>query len=189
MTHPITHAGLGALLDRLRLGIGASDLHGSLTGYLCAGGTADAKTWPHALELDIHGEGDEWNDDGVFADLHERCRSELDDENLGFEPLLPEEHLPLAVRGDALVEWCRGFLGGVGLAGHAHARALSADANEILGDFSTIASSRFDYDGDDGDENALVEVLEFVRVGVLLLRDEMIGPPRQRSTAAGRRLH
>jgi uncharacterized protein YgfB (UPF0149 family) len=66
---------------------------------------------------------------------------------------------------------------------------LSADANEVLGDFSTIASSRFDYEGDDGDENALVEVLEFVRVGVLLLRDEMIGPPRQRSTAAGRRLH
>ena len=189
MNDPITHAALGALLDRLRLGLGASDLHGSLTGYLCAGGTADAKTWPHALELDLHGDGDAWDDDGQFADLHRRCRAELDDENLGFEPLLPEDHQPLAVRGDALVEWCRGFLGGVGLAGHAHARALSADANEILGDFAAIASSSFDYDGDDGDETALVEVLEFVRVGVLLLRDEMVGPPRPRATGASRRLH
>ena len=189
MKEPVTHAGLGALLTRLQLGIGASDLHGSLSGYLCAGGTANAKAWPHALELDIHGEGDDWNDDGMFARLHERCRAELDDENLGFEPLLPEDHLPLAVRGDALVEWCRGFLGGVGLAGHAHARALSADANEILGDFAAIASSSFDYDGDDGDEAALVEVLEFVRVGVLLLRDEMAGPPRPRDAGADRRLH
>ena len=188
MADRISHAELDSLLDRLRLGVGASDLHGSLTGYLCAGGVADAGAWPHALELE-GGDGG-WGDDGLFALLYERCRAQLDHEDLGFEPLLPDEQQPLAVRGDALVDWCRGFLGGVGLAGDANARALSADAREILGDLGTIASSRFDYDGDEGDENALVEVLEFVRIGVLLLRDEMTrGPRRSGTPAASRRLH
>ena len=188
MADRITHAELGSLLDRLRLGVGASDLHGSLTGYLCAGGKADSTAWPHALELE-GGEGG-WGDNGVFALLYERCRAQLDHEDLGFEPLLPDEQQPLAVRGDALVDWCRGFLGGVGLAGDAGARSLSVDAREILGDLGTIASSRFDYDGDEGDENALVEVLEFVRSGVLLLHHEMTrGPRRANAPAARRRLH
>jgi hypothetical protein len=41
-TLPITHAQLGQLLANLRYGIEPSDLHGSLTGYLCAGGRAGA---------------------------------------------------------------------------------------------------------------------------------------------------
>jgi uncharacterized protein YgfB (UPF0149 family) len=50
-TLPITHAQLGQLLANLRFGIDPSDLHGSLTGYLCAGGRADARGWLAALEL------------------------------------------------------------------------------------------------------------------------------------------
>ena len=65
MPDRISHAELDSLLDRLRLGVGASDLHGSLTGYLCAGGVADAGAWPHALELE-GGDGG-WGDDGLFA--------------------------------------------------------------------------------------------------------------------------
>ncbi len=188
MSEPLSHAELAMTLARLRLGVGASELHGSLTGYLCARGQAAADAWPLALELD--GAEEDYRDE-IFARLYRLCREQLDDEDLGFEPLLPRDSLPLAQRGDALVEWCRGFLGGVGLAGDAHGAALSADANEILGDFGAIAGSRFDYDDDDEDETALVEVLEFIRVGVLLLHDEMNHAPRRRMprVPASRRIH
>lgn len=188
MKNPLpNHSELGSALARLRVGVGASDLHGSLTGYLCAGGSADAKAWPRALELDAA--DDDWLDDDIFARLYRACREQLDDEELGFEPLLPGDAAPLVQRGDALIEWCRGFLGGVGLAGAR--RELSADAREILADFGKIAATRFDYDNDDGDESALVEVLEFVRIGVLVLHAEMTHTPRRASgaPATSRRVH
>jgi len=50
-TQPITHAQLGELLASLRFGVDPSDLHGSLTGYLCAGGKADARGWLAALQV------------------------------------------------------------------------------------------------------------------------------------------
>ncbi len=47
---------------------------------------------------------------------------------------------------------------------------------EVLADIGRIASSRFDYDEPEEDESALFEVLEFVRVGVLLLHTELTRP-------------
>ena len=178
---PLTHAELARALETLRLGMGASDLHGSLTGYLCAGGKAGVDNWPVALELEpdpatLRNE--------ALHQLYRDCRAQLDDPDLGFEPLLPAEDAPVERRADALVEWCRGFLGGVGLSGSALGQTLSADANEVLADLGRIASSRFSYDDAEEDESALSEVLEFVRVGVLLLHAELLKP-----RATTRRLH
>ncbi|MET0229401.1 MAG: UPF0149 family protein [Rhodanobacteraceae bacterium] len=167
----LTYAELAHELLPLRLGMGASDLHGSLTGYLCAGGRAGADDWPRALEL----EPDAKADHEVLRRLYRECRAQLDDPDLGFEPLLPESDTPVERRADALVEWCRGFLGGIGLSG-APVRGLSPDATEVLADISRIAASRFDYDDAEEDESALTEVLEFVRVGVLLLHTELTRP-------------
>jgi uncharacterized protein YgfB (UPF0149 family) len=172
---PLTHEELSRVLASLRLGVGASELHGSLTGYLSAGGKAGAGEWPAALEIDA---GDETPlSHEALGRLYRDCRGALDDPDLGFEPLLPPEDAPLARRGDALVDWCRGFLGGVGLAGSPMS-LLSADANEVLADFGRIAASHFDYGDDEEDESALGEVLEFVRVGVLLLHTELARPRR-----------
>lgn len=184
----ISHRDLAETLTRLRAGVSASDLHGSLTGFLCAGGKTTAEAWPGALELDA-GHAGELLDD-AFPLLYRHCREQLDDSDLGFEPLLPADDVNLADRAEALVEWCRGFLGGVGLASNnlAHGE-ISEDAREIVQDFSTIAASSFDYGGDEEDETALNEVLEFVRVGVLLLYSEL-APVRSADMAtASRRLH
>lgn len=171
---PLTHAELSSTLQTLRLGMSASDLHGSLTGYISAGGTAGADEWPAALEIEpdpavhLH--------DEALRQLYRDCRAQLDDPDLGFEPLLPAPEEPVERRAEALVEWCRGFLGGIGLSGSASAGGLSPDANEVLADIGRIAQSRFAYDDAEEDESALSEVLEFVRVGVLLLHTELLRP-------------
>jgi uncharacterized protein YgfB (UPF0149 family) len=105
--------------------------------------------------------------------LYEDCAAWFGDPELAFEPLLPEADSSLDARTDALVEWCRGFLGGLGLAGVSSRQGLSADAAEILQDFGTIAGSRFEYADAEEDENALAEVIEFIRVGALLLHAEL----------------
>jgi uncharacterized protein YgfB (UPF0149 family) len=117
--------------------------------------------------------------------LAKQARGELADPELGFEPLLPADDRPLTERADALVEWCRGFLGGFGLAGAgAHAK-LSDEAQEILRDLTTIASSAFDFGDESEDEDALIEVHEFVRMGAMLLFTECQGAQPQ----AGDTLH
>ena len=174
----ITHAQLGEMLAKLRLGVGASDLHGSLTGYICGGGSAGSRGWLEALELEPGAELPR----RAFARLYEDCAAWFGDPELGFEPLLPETDSTLDARADALVEWCRGFLGGLGLAGVSERQGLSADAKEILHDFGTIAGSRFEYADAEEDESALAEVIEFIRVGVLLLHAELTAAPRGKAT-------
>ncbi|HSS06931.1 MAG TPA: UPF0149 family protein [Rhodanobacteraceae bacterium] len=173
----LTHAELASAIETLRLGMGASDLHGSLTGYLCAGGKAGVEEWPTALEIEPDAKVNLHHE--ALSRLYRDCRAQLDDPDLGFEPLLPDADAAVERRADALVEWCRGFLGGVGLSGSAQA-VLSADASEVLADLGRIAASRFDYDDDEEDESALSEVLEFVRVGVLLLHTELTRPRAKR---------
>lgn len=183
---PLSHDDLDALIVRLRLGVDASELHGSLCGYLAGGATLNGGKPLGALEL----EGAEDitlspSDQAALDTLLRQCRDALADPNLGFEPLLPADERPLDERADALTEWCRGFLGGFGLAGtDAHAK-LSDDAQEVLRDFGTIAASSFDFGDAAEDEDALVEVQEFLRVGVLLLYTESAG----RGQSGSDRLH
>lgn len=161
---------LDAALVRMRVGTDASELHGSLCGYLAGGGPLDRQPLLATLQL----EGGEAvvpspRDQSLLEQLATHSRSELADPELGFEPLLPADDRPLAERADALVEWCRGFLGGFGLAGsgaHAH---LSDEAQEILRDLNTIAGSAFDFGDESEDEDALIEVHEFVRMAAMLL--------------------
>jgi len=176
----ITHAQLGEMLASLRVGVGPSDLHGSLTGYVCGGGGAGAGGWLAALELETDPEV--VLPHAALARLYQDCVAWFDDPELRFEPLLPETDSTLDARADALVEWCRGFLGGLGLAGAMARVRLSADASEILQDFGTIAGARFEYADEEEDENALAEVIEFIRVGVLLLHAELNTASRGKTT-------
>ncbi|GAA0716129.1 UPF0149 family protein [Dokdonella soli] len=182
--HPdLTHAELAKALDRLRLGVNASDLHGSLTGYLCAGAQTDADGWLDALQLDFDDPGLARNE--ILQRLYRSCLAQFGATPASVDPLLPASSAPLACRADALVEWCRGFLGGFGLAGAAARAGLTADATEILADLGTIAASRFDYADTAGDEQALADVLDFVRTGAALLHRDV----RRAARAAPHSLH
>ena len=179
-TSSITHAELGELLATHQCGVSASDLHGSLTGFLCGGGSASPRGWLDALALECE-RGP--IPPAQLESLYGECSAWLAEPDRPFEPLLPAPNDgDVAARADALVEWCRGFLGGLGLSGHADEGALSSEANEILQDFGNIAKSNFEYDDDEEDETALTEVVEFIRVGVLLLHAELTSAERANAT-------
>ncbi len=187
---PISHQDFSETLAKLGAGVSASDLHGSLTGYLGAGGKATENNWGEALALDFSAHGIEGNP--LFAKFFRQCREQLDDVELGFVPMLPADDVGLTIRAEALVDWCRGFLGGIGLAGAGkRSGELSADAREIVKDFATIASSNLDVNGQEEDESAFAEVVEFVRVGVLLLYSELAPAVAKRSpnSPGSRSLH
>ncbi|MBS7458429.1 UPF0149 family protein [Coralloluteibacterium stylophorae] len=179
MTEAILPSAHTVATELAALGVVAdpSEVHGALCGFL-AGGGRPQRDWLAQLALEAeHAPAP----GGVLETLREVSGRRLQDPDFGFELLLPEEPVTLEVRADAVLAWCRGFLGGFGLAGPA-LDLLSEDAREALEDLGRIAASRLSYEDAEGDETALEEVVEFVRVAVLLLHgDCVLGPQHRRS--------
>lgn len=165
---------VAAQVSSLDLGVDASELHGLLCGHISGGGASSRGDWLGGLLL----EG--LVDPGTPLDrLHQATAAQLADPDFGFELLLPVEAAPLEARVDALLAWCRGFLGGFGLAAGS-SPPLSEESREALDDLGKIAASRLSHDDSEADEEALAEVAEFVRVAALLLHgDCVLGPARR----------
>ncbi len=97
----------------------------------------------------------------------------LNDTDLGFAPLLPGDDVPLVDQLTALSDFCAGFNYGVGIGtGGRGGKPLPTDTQEILGDFQAIESTEVT-EADDVDEDTFVELAEYVRVGVLLIHEEL----------------
>lgn len=161
----------------MRLATGAAELHGALSGWI-AGGGATGPRWLAQVMAD-----DDLADipaDGPLGRLAEATRAQLEDRDFGFELLLPDDAGSLAQRSGALFDWCRGFVGGFGLAAGA-APTLSEEGAEALADLARLAGAQAQDDGDDEDEAALEEIVEFVRVAALLLHGDVALAARHRA--------
>ena len=156
-----------AALVALALGVDADEVHGSLCGYLSGGGEGRPTGWPEQLALDAV-DAAALSVEQPLGQLFTSCVAQIADDQLSFQLLLPE-HAPLSERADALLQWCRGFLGGFGLA---RGRTNSEDAAEALADLGRIAGTVVTFEDPEQDEQSLQELIEFVRVAVLLLNDD-----------------
>jgi len=169
-----THDELELLLSQLKAGVTAAELHGSLAGYIGGGGRCAPGEWGDALAIDAVQEallaGGAAGE--ALQELFDDTGAALADPDDTFAPLLPDDEASLGSRVDAMVAWCRGFLGGLGLANIRARGSLSEEAEEAMSDLSKIAASELATDDSESDEDAFVEVLEFVRVAAMLLRDD-----------------
>ncbi len=154
-------------LVALAVGMDADDLHGSLCGFLAAGGASDSTSWPEGLALDAIA-ADRLRADQPLGELFAASVAQLNDDELGFQLLLPDD-AALDNRAEALLAWCRGFIGGFGLAG---GRTASDDAQEALADLGRIAATVLSFEDAEQDAQSLEELVEFVRIAVLLLNSE-----------------
>lgn len=155
-----------------------SELHGALCGWL-AGGGANEPGWPARVLADDALPTPQPGD--ALDRLRQASATQLGDRGFGLELLMPAPDAALAERTEALFDWCRGFLGGFGLAAGA-APPLSEEAEEALRDLARLAQATPQTDeGDEEDESALAEIEEFVRVAALLLHgDCVMGPGHRR---------
>lgn len=154
------------------LATSAAELHGALAGWLAGAGEPDP-AWPARVLADP--EVPAPAADSALDDLRRVTAAQLADPGLGFELLLPDAGA--GERANALFDWCRGFLGGFGLAAGA-SPPLSEEGGEALADLARLAAADVE-DGDD-DEDALAEIEEFVRVAALLLHGDCVLGPRHR---------
>jgi uncharacterized protein len=159
----------------------ASMAHGLLSGCLVADASLSGARLEQVLGERHPPAG---HDDAGFHRAVEALRLQvlraLNDADLGFEPLLPDEGEDLEVRAQGLALWVDGFLGGLGQTPRVGGLKPSPEAVEILRDFAQIARIEAEPEVSETNEQALAELNEYVRVGVMLLADEL-APPQPRS--------
>lgn len=171
-----------------------SQLHGCLCGVLAAGAAPEAEVGMaalnQALELDLHGElADQ------IMQLYTVTAASLSDDEFDFHPLLPDDSTDIALRTEAMAQWCRGFLAGyaqVSAGAGGQRAALARDSGEILTDFAVIAEAGVDEDSEEEEsESSYAELVEFIRFAALnAYMDAVAGLEGEQSTRPqGRPLH
>ena len=151
---------------------GIAETHAVVIGLLCARPSQDERELAtHLAALQVG----EWSSDDILRQIGPALttlKSELASTDLNFHPLLPAEDRPLEERTRCLARWCSGFLTGFG-AGEPVLH--SDDARDALRMIEQIARAATDPETDqEAEETAYTELTEFVRVAVLMLREESL---------------
>ena len=168
----------------------AGEFHGQLCGLLCTYDRLQLHDWlmvslperdPASLSPATH---------ELFQVLLDHSQAALSSENFGFQLLLPDDTAGLAARIEALASWCQGFLFGISHAGVSDIQVLPGELPEIVGDFLNIArAENFELEDEDEDEAAYMELVEYVRVGVQLFREELRGESENTTPSPDSQLH
>jgi yecA family protein len=169
---------LNDALTRLEIVTDAAECHGLLCGLLCA----DKEPRRHWLAEILPGERD--NSDLLVKELrtlldavYASTQQQFDAAEFGVRLLLPDDNEALRIRLRALGQWCEGFYLGLGIAGINDLDKLPEDSREIVQDMIDIAQVEVsDDETHEEDEVAYAEVAEYLRVGVLLIHEELSTP-------------
>ena len=170
--------------------LGASECHGVLCGLLCAAERFSEARWIEEVfaSSDSAGSVTEHCASTLRAARQETQR-QLDGAECEFALLLPDDRAPLPERGEALANWCRGFLYGLALGGLEEPMSSSEEVREVLGDLSEF--TRMDVTEIEAENDAMesdyAEIVEYVRVGVMLVYMELRA--RFEAPSANDRLH
>ena len=158
------------LLDPLN----PAELHGLLCGLLCAEGELALDRW---LQLAREALADDVELSASVQDLLAKLLdyrvAQLNDPDCSITPLLPDDSAPLLQRTDALGEWCQGLLYGLGMGHIEQHGVLSGESREFLRDVADIAQLGLDAATNEADETAYVEVVEYLRIGLLIIQHDL----------------
>lgn len=118
----------------------------------------------------------------AFEDLLNATRAQLADVDMGFALWLPNDNEILEERTMALSQWCSGFLAALGSGGDGTLQAMSDEANDALRDLQQISCADVsDTEESDDDEVAFAEIVEYIRIVILMIREDLRGPDGQDS--------
>jgi uncharacterized protein YgfB (UPF0149 family) len=165
------YAEIEQLLSAQRSLTEAAEAHGTLAGCLCALADFAFQDWLREILPEGRVEADAAD---VLYGLYSATAASLEQTDMEFEPLLPSDAQPLEARTAALAQWCQGFIYGLGSGSIPDASGLPGDVGEIVRDLTEITRAGVDEaEGEESNEGAYAELVEFVRVGVQLVFEEL----------------
>ena len=165
-----------SLLYKLNTDDTIASAHGILCGFACVKPDLKLDDWLNEILVSIDLNNlNEKSAHEQLAQIYNNTLSELSDATLNFQLLIADETCTLGEQADTLIQWCQGFLVGLGLQ---EISTHDEDVLEIIKDFSEV--SKLDGNVLDSEESAndLSEIIEFVRMGTLLIQ-ETLQPSKQ----------
>jgi hypothetical protein len=162
-----------AALERVNCGFSAAESHGICCGLLVVDQATDQQAWL-AQVLEGDPQSLRFKDARtLLQELFTVTRQQMNDGDLSFALFLPDSD-ELETQVQAMQDWCQGFAFGIAAAGIKDMKKLPADSREWAEDVVRIGTSgEFDLDDAEESENAFVELVEYLRVGVLMMNEEM----------------
>ncbi|MGB1254997.1 MAG: UPF0149 family protein [Thiolinea sp.] len=161
-------------LLRVDADFSAAEVHGINSAVLSINNTYDFQALKTQLipgdERDVHYQ----EVSRQLADIYTATSEQLNANDLRFELLQPDEQDSLESRLLALQKWCQGFAYGLALSGLKSMEDLPEDSREWTQDVIKIgASGEFDLDDEEASETALLDISEFLRMGILMMNEEV----------------
>jgi len=173
MTTVIDHNEVDVALRQSGSSWSASQSHGLLCSKLSVAGIDGGMAWFNQIMEGSQSAGGEITEllEALFAETHRQ----LSERQSEFAPLLPDENESLAVIAGGLAEWSEGFLHG--LVSNVDNESLKAKlaaepVSDIIKDLLEITRASVD-DDDEADDEALVELVEYLRVAAQLVYEEL----------------
>ncbi|MDH5766740.1 MAG: UPF0149 family protein [Gammaproteobacteria bacterium] len=166
---------LQAALDKTDAEMSAAEAHGVLCGMFCSKGRPELGEWLEQVfeDLDLANmlikEASQ-----LLVGLFNSTQEQLNDAEADYQLFVPDDNQPLAARADGLAQWCQGFTYGLAAGGLKQEAELPEDTAELIRDMVEIGRAGHDEQssGED-DEDAYMQLYEYVRVGVLLINEEL----------------
>ena len=136
-------------LQKLNTDDTISSAHGLLCGFYCVKQDIQLDDWLNEVLVSI-----DLNDliakesHQVLAEIFNNTSDQLADPTLNFLPVIADDMCPLREQANTLVEWCQGFLVGIGLSS---VETSDEEVLEMIKDISEI--SQLDAELLDSEEN------------------------------------
>lgn len=151
------------------LELNPAQVQGIICGILC-GNTPPPGAWQDLIA-----------DGTATAKVHELLQTifqssmkQLEEFAFEFQLLLPSENKPLPLRAEALTLWCQGFLTGLKFAHIPTEGREPSEVTEAINDLIEIAKMNYEeVVSSEEDEVAYVELVEYVRVAVILIFQDL----------------
>ena len=176
MSQPINYELAKDALQKLNTDDTISSAHGLLCGFYCVKQDISLDDWLNEVLVSIDLNNLlEKESHQILAEIFNNTSEQLADPTLNFWPVIADDMCPLREQANTLVEWCQGFLVGLGLSS---VETSDEEVLEMIKDISEI--SQLDDELLDSEENTqdFYEIVEFVRMGVLFIQ-ETLQPSKQ----------
>lgn len=155
----------------------ASEIHGVLTGLICAGFPFEDTSYLSMLtDLFNNGEGFPPRVKSCVKQMCSELWADILDDEYSFQLMLPDDDDSIVERGHALGVWVQGFNLGFGLQ-QKDSPVISAEVKEVLIDFAEIANLSDEIEEDETTEQAYFEINEYIRISALLCFSELASLP------------
>jgi len=180
-----TYAELSRALSKTTLKLHPSQVHGLICGVL-TGNLSGNPVWE---EL-VTGDKETGASHELLQSLYDSSAKQLDEFLFELQLLMPSEKEPLPERAEALTLWCQGFLTGLKVANVQIINREPGDVTEAINDMIEVAKMNYEeVVASEEDEAAYVELVEYVRMAVILIYQDLRDMATSQVTAQSSHLH